>query len=115
VDLVNYARETGESAPLLEHAAACQGCSNFADLYRRTYKAGGYFSGAGWSVRDAVPYPFGRTGFQVLAAIDVSRGAYRETADSPERILRANELEFRFVVAFSGDSWTIREMQSTES
>jgi hypothetical protein len=114
IDLVNYARKTGNSAPLLDHAAGCQGCSNFADLYQRTYAADGYFRGAGWSVRTSIPLDYGKD-YQVLAVIDVASGKYRESAVAQVEKMREKELQFRFVVSRDSEGWLIHEMQSTST
>jgi len=115
VELINYARTTGKAAPLLDHAAHCQGCSNFADLYKRTYDAGGYFEGAGWSIRTAVPYRYEKGSYQVLTVIDVAPGTYRPSDGEAVENLEKNGLQFRFVVVPQGDAWSMREMQSTDS
>jgi hypothetical protein len=114
IDLVNYARKTGHSEPLLAHAGGCQGCSNFADLYQRTYAAHGYFRGAGWSIRTTIPLDNGRA-YQVLAVIDVAPGRYRESSSAEVEEMSAKELQFRFVVSRDSEGWLINEMESTST
>jgi hypothetical protein len=115
VDLINHARDTGTDAGLLEHASFCQGCANFASLYERTYRSGGYFKGSSWSIRAAIPYSIAKGGYQVLTVVNVDRGTYRESLNSSVEQLKRSEMEFRFVLVRKGDDWSMREMQSTKS
>jgi hypothetical protein len=51
VDVFNYAAATGDVEELSRLSSPdCDGCQSYIDLYRDTYKAGGYFKGGDWHV-----------------------------------------------------------------
>ena len=51
VDVFNYAAATGDVKELSRLSAPdCKGCQSYIDLYRDTYKAGGYFKGGSWAI-----------------------------------------------------------------
>ena len=53
VDVFNYAAATGDVEELSRLSSPdCDGCQSYIDLYRETYKVGGYFRGGDWKIGD---------------------------------------------------------------
>ncbi len=115
VELINYAQSTGVSGPLLSHASSCQGCANFADLFERTFKEGGFFHGAEWSIRVAVALPGNGSKFDVLTTMDIAAGTYKEATGSGVRELDKNSIEFKIALSRDSHGWLIEELAQTQS
>ncbi len=113
VELLNYARVTGDITPLRSATRNCHGCSLFADLYKRTYQRGGSFRGLDWNFRSLVTYDV-RDDYYTLATIKASAGTYFERADvEPEKFLET-EYSYRFVSTLTGASWVMTGMVRTD-
>lgn len=88
VAVLDYASKTGDVTELERLSdPGCGGCSDYIELYRKTYADGGWFKGRTWSKGDSKVWFDNREGGEtrLTTSITIGAGTYRLTAaDNPE-------------------------------
>lgn len=110
IDVFNYAASTGDVEELSRLSSPdCKGCQSYIKLYRDTYKAGGYFRDADWTLgdlrlqeRDATTY--------VTTVANTKPGPYRVTKDEPERTSSGQDNKVSFAVERRRSDWQVAQM-----
>ena len=99
VDVFNYAAATGDVDELSRLSSPdCDGCQSYIDLYRDTYKAGGYFKGGDWQMGDL---QLETRSNESLATTRVTsdQSKFRKSRDFAEETGKGTNTELTFVVS----------------
>lgn len=109
VDVFNYAAATGDVDELSRLSSpTCDGCQRYIDLYRDTYKAGGYFKGADWKLGDLQIGVEGSDKFVTTTAF-TEPGPYRESKSAEERMSTGTDNQVSFAVRRDGKYWVVNQ------
>ncbi len=109
VDVFNYAAATGDVEELSRLSSPdCDGCQKYIDLYTETYKAGGYFRGADWTLGELQLGLEGDTTF-VTTMATTEPGPYRTSQGTPEQMSTGADNKVSFAVSRNSDSWKVSQ------
>ncbi|TCO43447.1 hypothetical protein EV646_11223 [Kribbella antiqua] len=113
-DLMNYASDTGDTAPLMSASdAGCENCKAYADFVKKSNAANGLLTGDYHEdlteVSELVRGQAGRLG----GSANVSIGAYvsRETASAAPVSSKATKYTREFALSQQGGDWVMYEMK----
>ena len=106
IDLLNYAMVTGDTKTFRAAARNCEGCDRYADLFDRTYGAGGSATTSGWKVTSSVATD-ADSGTAVLADVSAAPITIQKTEDAEPKTFAADAYELRFELRTRDDSWVV--------
>ncbi len=106
IDLLNYAMVTGDTKSFRAAARNCEGCDRYADLFDRTYGAGGSATTGGWKVTSSVATDVD-SGTAVLADVSAAPITIQKTKDAEPKTFAADAYELRFKLRTRDDSWVV--------
>ncbi len=106
IDLLNYAMVTGDTKSFRAAARNCEGCDRYADLFDRTYGAGGSATTSGWKVTSSVATDVD-SGTAVLADVSAGPITIQKTEDAEPKTFAADAYELRFKLGTRDDSWVV--------
>ena len=110
VDVFNYAAATGDVKELSRISAPdCQGCQSYIDLYRDTYKKGGYFKGGDWKIGE-LRLKFDPAETFATTDVQISRTRYRKSQKSPETSGPGETSRITFGVTGAGGLKTVSQL-----
>jgi len=110
VKVSNYAAHTGDTEMLRKISdPACETCNRYAELYEKTYDAGGYFRGGTQTLR-SVTAEKGSTEFFFLCELQTSAGTYKRTRQSNPAITKPETSKAVFAVRRDGSSWQMTQI-----
>lgn len=110
VEVLNYAKSTGDAAPLRRWSWRCRSCEKYAELYETTYANGGYYQGMNWSVATVTVFN-ARPGFFALLQMRATRGKHADSKDSEPKSFEAGAFDVRFRIQ-DERSWRVTEIAS---
>jgi hypothetical protein len=110
VRLANYASQTGDTS-LLRRASAsnCGACSDYIQLYEKTYDAGGYIRGGLDKLAD-VEVERGSTEHFVRARVTSSAGTFKASKASPLRKTPSERLWIIYGAKFESSHWILTQI-----
>jgi hypothetical protein len=110
VDVFNYAAATGDVKELSRLSApGCTGCQKYIDLYRDTYKAGGYYRGGDWKMDELQLQQEGSI-FYITTPVEVEPGTFRESRKNRESTDPGEKTTVSFAVARAVPSWRVEQL-----
>jgi hypothetical protein len=108
VDLVNYASNTGDVAPLrAARKGRCKVCRGIESGISAVYDEGGRLEGAGWSVTSAQALPLRGGQFVVALALRIASERRYENGAVEPTVSRPTEGLLDVHVEPDGGSWAI--------
>ena len=111
VELMNYAKSTGDSSMLLTASRGCDGCNEYAELYTSTYARGGYYKGFDWRPTVRVVYDL-RNVFLALTDISADGGVHRDSTSAVTEEFEPDEHQVRFSLRRIAQGWKITDFVS---
>lgn len=111
-ELVNYAQETGDTAPLRAvQADGCDGCNGGNDWIEKVYAEGGRIEGGHYTVRaaDAHKTP-SRTGWLAGATVHMTRETVSGAGDL-DATYPSGRSSWIFTLQFADDSWRVTSLE----
>lgn len=110
VDVFNYAAATGDVDELRRLSdPTCDGCERYADLYEKTYEAGGYFRGGDWKIGE-LRLEADEATFYATTPVEVSEGTFRESVDQEVAKDAGEKTTVSFAVNRASDSWQVTQL-----
>lgn len=107
IDVFNYASNTGDVEELSRLSSPdCKGCQRYIQLYRDTYKAGGYFRDSDWTLSNVELEVTGDV-TNVFALATSDAGTRRESSDAGELPGDSENTEMVFSVSSSARNRTV--------
>lgn len=102
VDALNYAALTGDASVMRSLSSRdCEGCMAYVELFEKTYRDGGYFTGGAWSLDKgaATRYTSSDEPAWVTATISIAEGTQKLAAtESPSKtVAKRSVLTFEIV------------------
>lgn len=115
LQLVNYAKDTGDAEPLRRHShPQCGGCDYFVRYYEDWYEAGGWFEGGDQSIHrferivpTAEPHDM-----YVRVKVDVASGIYKEHEGTKIRHGRKGSSRLEFWLVRGHDEWRVSRLDT---
>ncbi|TCC26367.1 DUF6318 family protein [Kribbella sindirgiensis] len=113
-ELLNYASETGDTAPMLSNSeAGCESCKSYAGFVAKANAANGLLKGDYREQVTDVPDLFRGAGGHLGGSANVSVGAYvsQETKTSAPISVKAAKYKREFGLSVSHGNWVMYEME----
>ena len=102
VDVFNYAAATGDVEELSRLSSPdCDGCQKYIDLYRETYKVGGYFRGGDWKIGE-IKLKLSEPEMYATTEVRSGGGKFRTDSNSPEKRSEVDRIEMTFALVGTG-------------
>ncbi|VXB37545.1 DUF6318 family protein [Aeromicrobium sp. 9AM] len=110
IDVFNYAASTGDVEELSRLSSPkCEGCQSYINLYRDTYKSGGYFKGGKWTA-SKFTLETGDSETYATTTITSGRNRFRTSRDDNEQTSSSEKIELTFAIQGTSGSRRITQL-----
>ena len=111
IDVFNYASNTGDVKELQKLSdPACDGCTEYINLYKKTYTDGGYFKNSDWELSKLSAE--NQNSILLVFADMTSLGVvYRKTQTGKEQKGNHESSKLAFVPKLSPTGWKLQEFE----
>ena len=110
IDVFNYASNTGDVKELQKLSdPACDGCTGYINLYRKTYADGGYFKNSDWKL-DKVTAEIQGSEMVVFAHLSAPKGEYKKSNQSAKQTGDGENADVTLVPAPTSSGWILTQM-----
>ena len=110
VKVANYASTSGDTSLLREISSpACGACSDYADLYEKTYASGGFIRGGTDTLND-VSVERGSKEIFVRARASSSAGTFKSSASSGSKPTPAETIWIIYAAQHTSDGWEMTQV-----
>ena len=115
IDVFNYASNTGDVKELQKLSdPACDGCTGYINLYRKTYADGGYFKNSDWKLSEASAATR-NDALVVFGHISAPSGVYKISTATKERTGRSENFDATYLPFHTAGGWQITNFGKQES
>lgn len=110
VEILNFAASTGNTEKLAAISDPdCEGCSTYIELYRTTYKNGGFYQNSKWHLTGIRPdtqegQPL------IFADVHIPAAIFKTGANEPIQHGKSEDSKLTFVPRLIGGSWHLKEL-----
>lgn len=116
IDLLNYASDSGDTRSLRAQAdPSCGGCNDYANLYEKTYRSGGFFEAGDWVPQPQVLKQDFEKAVRLVVTVDTKPGRYKKRSTVPTREYGKNQYSLTFVLSRDSGRWLVREFDGSET
>lgn len=106
VSVSDYAASTGDTTELSRISSEeCEPCQTFIELYRKTYRSGGSFSGGDQTFADVSVRRAGSGKMFVYAKVTAKDGTFKASAKAPPRNEKGGTDSVVYTVVRAGAAW----------
>ena len=113
VTTLNQATTSGNTKQLLELSGPkCTVCTDFANMLKKIYSAGGHVETKGWKVTNVIPIAgqsLKHPGFQVVATISPQK--VYTSKNAPAKTYGGGHQGMRVFLMRSGDKWLVENIE----
>ncbi len=109
IEVFNYASNTGDVEELQKLSDSdCGGCTEYIDLFRKTYADGGYFKDSDWQLNTITAEAQGSE-MVVFAHLSAPKGRYKTSTKSTERAGEGESTDVTLVPAPTSSGWILTQ------